>query len=220
MKTDIIYLNSCDCSYSYHWPKGFPEGFIWFGTCPGWLCVSGVTVWITHPFPPRQLFWSDALSFWQSLFEKHPNYLLVLWLWKVSLFQRRHLTQTFRQDCFSHRGSQHSASHHGSWRLIGWLWSCHRQESGGAAWPCILTNSTKSLILVVSVTALFHGEKREIEIPSWKRNMGTQDCVQLVKEEMRRARRQRRKLNSKVQDGRTSDCSVHHSIVESDLGPH
>lgn len=96
-----------------------------------WLCANGT------PSFPRATALGCFFIIQQSLFKKHPNYLLVLWLWRVSLSQCGHSGRTaWVTDAPS--------THLVPCQLApGGPRPCHGEDPGGAAQPYILTNSTQ-----------------------------------------------------------------------------
>ena len=93
---------------------GFQKGSFGLGhTLAGSVWVEWQYELHTH-FPRATVLKCCFIVSGQSWFEKHPNYLLVLWLWKVSLSPCRHSGRTALVT-----EAPSSASLHGSRRLAG-----------------------------------------------------------------------------------------------------
>lgn len=124
MRTDIIHTSACEHTHSYHWLIGFPKDSFGLGHTLA-LCEWNSCMNYTPNFP-RATALGAALSFNKVCLKNTPITSgcfglksLIISMW------------TFRQDCLSHRCSQHSPGplSTGNWLAQALPWAGSRWGS-------------------------------------------------------------------------------------------
>lgn len=169
LREDWHYSYKCLWTYPFlSLADRLSRGFLWFGTHPG-------SVWMERLHELHSQFSQGSCSgccfiIQQSLFKKHPNYLRMLWL-----EESHYLNVDIQAGLLE------------SQTLPALTWSpvnCQLAGPGPAMGriqvgqhSLIFSQTQHNHILVVSATALFRREIKEMKTYFWKISMDTQDFV-------------------------------------------